>query len=411
MSVSPARGLKDRVHDPARLAALYATGLLDSPPEECFDRYTRLASTLLDIPVTLITLIDRERQFFKSQVGLPEPLASERGTVLERSFCRFVVDGDDALVIEDSRVHPLVRDNPAVEDGNIAYLGVPLRMPDGHVLGTFCAVLDEPHSWSERDVGIMLDLAVSVMTEIELRLLASKLEAQYEQLRAAELQRDEMVHMLVHDLRNPLTSLLAGLALVDDTSALGNDQQQALNIARRGGDALLAMVNEVLDVNKGEAGRLQMQRSPVDPAELIACASEQMSQLAQRAGVTLTSRAARLPPCPLDADKLRRVLVNLVANAVQHTPRGGRVELIAEAGAAGQLRLRVSDTGPGIPEAHIARLFDKFANLDGPRRGGASTGLGLAFCKLVVEAHGGSIGVDSRLGQGTTFTLELPVGA
>ncbi|MES2719615.1 MAG: GAF domain-containing sensor histidine kinase [Pseudomonadota bacterium] len=398
------------IENPARLAELHATGLLDSPPEESFDRFTRLASALIGIPLTLVTLVDRDRQFFKSQVGLDDELAAVRETPLERSFCKHVVESGQPLIIEDARLHSLVRDNPAVKDGAIAYIGMPLITPEGQTLGTFCAVDDQPHFWNERDIRIMRDLAATVMTEIELRLLAGKLLAQYNQLRATELQRDDMAQMLVHDLRNPLTSLLAGLHLIDEVDALDPMQAQALQIARRGGDALLRMVNEILEVSKYQAGHLQLDYSSVNIPDLLTLAREQVGSMAERASIRLEQHSDdQLPACQLDADKLRRVLVNLLANAIQHTAAGGGVSLNASLLTGGRLEIRVSDNGLGIPSEQIARIFDKFNSGCTARHLGSSTGLGLSFCKLVVEAHGGSISVDSKLDRGSTFTLMLPV--
>jgi len=398
------------IQNPARLAELQATGLLDSPAEESFDRFTRLANALLDIPLTLVTLIDRDRQFFKSQVGLDDELALTRETPLDRSFCKHVVESGEPLIIEDARLHSLVRDNPAVKDGAIAYIGMPLITPSGQTLGTFCAVDDQPHRWNDRDIRIMRDLAATVMTEIELRLLASRLLAQYNQLRATELQRDDMAQMLVHDLRNPLTSLLAGLHLIDDMQALDPLQTQALQIARRGGDALLRMVNEILEVSKYQAGHLQLNYDAVHLPDLLGTASEQVGSLAERARIQLDWHCTSdMPNCQLDADKLRRVLVNLLANAIQHTAPCGSVSLNASLLADGRLEIRISDNGMGIPSEQILRIFDKFNAGSSARHLGSSTGLGLSFCKLVVEAHGGNICVDSQLDQGSTFTLTLPV--
>ncbi len=132
--------------------------------------------------------------------------------------------------------------------------------------------------------------------------------------------------------------------------------------------------------------------------------------MAERASIRLEQHSDdQLPACQLDADKLRRVLVNLLANAIQHTAAGGGVSLNASLLTGGRLEIRVSDNGLGIPSEQIARIFDKFNSGCTARHLGSSTGLGLSFCKLVVEAHGGSISVDSKLDRGSTFTLMLPV--
>ena len=127
--------------DPARLDQLFRLQLLDSPPEEPFDRLTRLAARALGAPIALVSLVDDRRQFFKSSFGLPEPWASRRETPLSHSFCQHVVASASPLRIEDAREHPLVRDNPAIAELSvIAYLGVPLKTPEGRTLGSFCVM-------------------------------------------------------------------------------------------------------------------------------------------------------------------------------------------------------------------------------------------------------------------------------
>lgn len=163
------------VNDVDRLLALRATGLLDTPPEETFDRLTPLAGRILGVPVSLISLVDTDRQFFKSQVGLPAPYDTSRETPLTHSFCQHVVITEDVLLVRDAKADPRVCDNLAVRDLNvIAYLGVPLRMPDGSVLGSLCAIDGEGRDWGPDDISALWDLAQIVMDEIALRLEMGK---------------------------------------------------------------------------------------------------------------------------------------------------------------------------------------------------------------------------------------------
>lgn len=155
--------------DPNRLAALALTGLLDSEAEPSFDRLARLAAKFLGTPVTLVSLVEDSRQFFKSCVGLPEPWTSRRETPLSHSFCQHVVTSRQLLAIADSRLDPRVKDNPAISElGVIAYLGIPLVIDD-QVIGTFCAIDGKPREWSADDVQVLRDLSASVLTEIRLR--------------------------------------------------------------------------------------------------------------------------------------------------------------------------------------------------------------------------------------------------
>ena len=159
----------------ARLAAVARTALLDTPPEAAFDRLTRMAARLLGAPVSLITLVTDDRQFFKSAMGLPEPWASRRSAPLSHSFCRQVAISGEPLIVEDARRHPLLRANPAVREfGWIAYAGVPLVGRDGGVVGSFSVVDGMPRLWSERDVTLLRDLAACAASEIELRLRESR---------------------------------------------------------------------------------------------------------------------------------------------------------------------------------------------------------------------------------------------
>jgi GAF domain-containing protein len=162
--------LDTRVLDPRRLAALRACALLDTPAEASYDRLTRLAAGFLRAPVSLVSLVDADRQWFKSAVGLPEPWATLRQTPLSHSFCRHVVGTGEALVVEDARADPRVRDNPAVPELGIqAYLGLPMTTADGYTLGSFCVIDTSPRPWEPGDIALMEDLTALVMTEIELR--------------------------------------------------------------------------------------------------------------------------------------------------------------------------------------------------------------------------------------------------
>ena len=157
------------VRDPARLEALRATGLLDSAPDPGFDRHARLAAQMMNAPVALVSLVDEDRQFFKSCLGVAEPWASERETPLSHSFCQHAVAAREPLVVDDAREHPVLRENPSIREmGAIAYAGVPLIDPEGHALGTLCVIDSRPRQWSSHQVELLGDLAASVVSEITL---------------------------------------------------------------------------------------------------------------------------------------------------------------------------------------------------------------------------------------------------
>jgi GAF domain-containing protein len=158
------------VRDAERLAALHSARILDTPPEEAYDRLTRLAMNLLNAPVAQVSLVDEDRQFFKSAHGLDEPWASARVTPLTHSICQHAVDAREPLVIEDARTHPLVRDSLAIRDLNVvAYAGVPLITSTGQALGTLCVIDHKPRAWTGEQIETLKTLAAAVLAQIELR--------------------------------------------------------------------------------------------------------------------------------------------------------------------------------------------------------------------------------------------------
>ena len=164
-------GVDKRMREPRRLDAVHALRLLDTPAEDAFDRLTRLAARLLRAPIALVSVVDGRRQFFKSAYGLPEPWASLRETPLSHSFCKHVVASAAPLSITDSRQHPLVCRNAAIGDlGVVAYLGAPLTLTSGIVIGSFCVIDTKPRAWTTSERQTMADLAASIMSEIALHI-------------------------------------------------------------------------------------------------------------------------------------------------------------------------------------------------------------------------------------------------
>lgn len=167
-AASRVTGASAAVRDPARLQAVRSSGLLDSPPEERFDRLTRVAARALNAPVALLSVVEDDRQFLKSSVGLADPWHSKREMPLSHSFCQHGV-GCAELVVADAREHPLLRNSPAIADlGAIAYLGIPLRTIDGYELGAMCVIDHRRRDWSPDEISVLRDIADAVEHEIQL---------------------------------------------------------------------------------------------------------------------------------------------------------------------------------------------------------------------------------------------------
>lgn len=229
----------------------------------------------------------------------------------------------------------------------------------------------------------------------------------------AERLREELINMLVHDLRAPLAVIRGSLELLESAlpATVAGDVERVLNMAQRNVEQLFAMVDNLLDIHRLESGRLTILPAPITAQDLLREVVESMRGAAESAHITLKLETeANLPLLSVDIELMRRVMRNLIDNAIKFTPDGGEVQVWARQSETAQaVELGVRDTGAGIPPEAQPRLFKKFEQVvskQGRRRG---TGLGLPFCKLVVDAHGGTIHVKSAPGQGSTFIVSLPL--
>jgi signal transduction histidine kinase len=229
--------------------------------------------------------------------------------------------------------------------------------------------------------------------------------------RTLEQVREDMTHTMVHDLRNPLTGIVAALNMVLDgyMGALSPAHHQVLSIAHNSSERMMKLVNAILDVSRLESGRMPVNLIAVNVVDLIREAVQAQAALAQNKKIKLESDLpAGLPPVQADLNLIQRVLQNLIGNALKFTPEGGSVQvaarLVQESSTVGVVHVSVSDTGPGIPLEIQSQLFQKFVTGGQPEHG---SGLGLAFCKLAVEAHGQRMWVESSVGKGTTFAFGL----
>jgi signal transduction histidine kinase/ActR/RegA family two-component response regulator len=410
--------------DTSRLSALARSGLMDSEAEPSFDRVSSLASRLLNAPVALLSLVDDRRQFFKSALGLTGQAAADRETALSHSFCQHVVTSGAPLVVDDALQHPKVRTNPAIQDLNVkAYIGVPVTDPDGFVLGSFCVIDGQARSWSESDLATLKDLAALVMTELALRReISDRRTAQaalLKQNKALAAARDEaesavrakaaFLSNISHEIRTPMNAVI-GMTELLETTDLNAEQREFTQTIRTGGETLISLINDLLDLSKIEAGRLELERKPVVLSACIHEATQLVGYAAHAKGLTLRSVLSASLPQSFCADptRLRQILVNLLGNAVKFTS-SGEVVLSVSQPNRDVLRFEVRDTGIGIHADQLERLFKPFSQADASTtRLYGGSGLGLAICHRLVMQMGGQIGVDSVPGQGSGFHFQIP---
>ncbi|MFQ6097208.1 MAG: sensor histidine kinase, partial [Armatimonadota bacterium] len=224
-----------------------------------------------------------------------------------------------------------------------------------------------------------------------------------------EKLRDDMMDMIVHDLRTPLTGVMSSLQTIEASQYDAEIVNEFVPAALESSRMLLELVNTLLDVSKLETGQITLDIGPLRFEDIVREAVAQVKPLADDRSHELHLALDR--ECPViqaDEDMLRRTLVNLLANAIKFTPRGGRVGLSARCDEMG-LTFSVSDNGPGIPPEYRDKIFDKFGQVETRKAGPAhSTGIGLTFCKLVADAHGGRIWLDTEVGKGSRFFLFIP---
>ena len=521
------------VDEVERLAALHSLCILDTPPEERFDRITRLAQALFHVPFCLVSLVDAERQWFKSAQGL-----GVRETPRSLSFCGHAILGHRTFIVEDAREDPRFHDNPYVagEPHIRFYAGHPLRSIDGHHIGTLCLLDREPRHLIQEQIDALADLAAIVENEIRLvaaaQLRESAIRAQelvrkfftlsldmlciatfdgyfqrlnpawwktlgynpedlygkpfiefvhpddrertareterlrhggttvsfenryrcrdgsyrnllwssasdpearlfyavardITQIRRVEEDLRHAYHMveeasqaksrflanMSHEFRTPLNSVIGFADVLMESSPASNSEQRSyLERVRTNGIHLLQLVNDILDLSKIEAGKLELRLQPVSLAELVGSIVNDLSVQAQSKGIELTTTLPDdLATLHTDAQRLRQVVINLVGNAIKFTDRGSvTVQVCVYPDSHTPQRLDVVDTGIGIPAAQLNTVFEAFQQVDGSTaRKYPGTGLGLAICKSLVERMGYTITVESEMGRGSTFSIHF----
>jgi two-component system sensor histidine kinase/response regulator len=225
--------------------------------------------------------------------------------------------------------------------------------------------------------------------------------------------RRDLISMIVHDLKMPLSTILPSLEslLVGDLGKLSKDQAHFIHMARRSAQEMLMLIQNLLDVAKMEEGKLKLHPELFNPPDWATSVVSNFKPLAEAANKKLSLTFARdLTPLEGDTALLGRVLGNLISNALRHTPAVSGEVAVTLYHDGGQLAVEVRDNGEGIPEEEIGRIFEKFVQGEKTKSSlGSGTGLGLTFCKMVVDAHGGHITVFSQPKEGSAFTFRLPI--
>ena len=404
-------------NDADRLAELHYYRILDTPAEASFDELTQLAAYICQAPVSLISLVDKHRQWFKSVCGID---ISENPR--QYAFCGYTILGNTPFVIEDAIIDARVKDNPQVlGDPQIRfYAGIPLMSPRGHALGSLCVVDFVPKKLNQSQINGLKTLASQVMQLLESRLFSEKIthytnvleDAHFQALKANQA-KSQFLAMISHDIRTPLHGIIAALDLLSD-SQLSSQQQNYVATANISAQILQAIISDVLDFSKIEANKLTL--NPTSTSLLELCTTikqilqEEISQKQLR--FTIDFDPAIPERLSIDKNRLSQILLNLCSNAVKFTPIQGSINLschLQQMSADGvSVKVCVTDTGIGIAPEQQQDIFSPFVQANNHNyEEHDGTGLGLAISSRLLELMNSKLHLQSTLGEGSVFYFDL----
>lgn len=393
----------NNLSNPRRLRALAETCLVNSPPEDSFDRYTRLCSALLSVPVAAAVLVEAERLYFKSRyfMGRVPPMGLSGPAT--QSFCQNVVIDRQAFVVEDARENERTRDSLAVTQYHIrAYAGLPLRNPEGEILGSFCAVDFQPRVWTEQDLAQLEDLRNGVESEIALRLQVYRLDQTGSVLRRHLRATQQLFRNLDHEVRTPLNAIL-NLSLAAKELELPPQAAELIGSIHQGSAQLTKVLEGVLDLAALEAGQVLSSAQPTNLTRLMEAQQAMVEALGRK---DLELQIDRDPEMPewvnLDGSRLGQLLAILLQCHLSRCEGGAVFQLQAHWPEAELLELRLSCDGYSLTPEEVARLFASGVS-DG------QDGLSLTVVNALVELLYARLWgqADER---GVHFQLRLPVG-
>ncbi len=397
-----------------RLKALEALEILDTFPDEAFDRLARLAGSLLGSPMALISLIDRDRQWFKSHYGL-----NSSETPRDIAFCAHAILGDEVFVVPDALKDERFVDNPlVVSDPRIRfYAGAPLKTRSGYNIGTLC-ILDRCPRFglSVGQKQNLRDLAALVVDQLETRRILRTVQHTNTQPdetmkgSSHHLQSEFLAH-ISHELRNPMNAVIgySDLMLAAPYGPLGDERYREYVAAiHASGGHMLALVTDILEYAQLEAGTLKLTLEAVDLSEIARETAQILGKLADDRGVKLVlPETLSGPLIEADTVKLRQILINLVSNAIKFTPRDGSVSVVVD-DVDGMAKVSVRDTGVGIAADDMAKVMAPFGQVVRSLGRQEGFGLGLPITKSLIVRHGGYMTIDSTPGVGTNVHVFLP---
>lgn len=359
-------------------------------------RIVHVAAELCESEQASILLYDHVKGelYFEAATNLEQPMMSGLSVPVDSSIAGWIVTHRQPIIISDTSQDKRHFSNVAkVTNTNTrSLLGAPLITKD-KVVGALEAINKRNGEFTTEDQEILITLGAQAAVAIE---------------NARLFQQSDLIADLVHELRTPLASLNTAVHLLLRTDVPDEQRSRISEIIRDEIFRLSEMTTSFLDLARLESGRAQFHPSHFDLGKLLEDCREMMHSRATEKGLTLYLESSpELPPVYADQDKIKQVVLNLVSNAIKYNSPAGSIWVKADADK--DFVISVRDMGPGIPPESLPNLFQKFFRVPGLENMSSGTGLGLSICKRIVEAHNGSIEVQSTVGKGTTFSVHLPI--
>jgi len=391
---------EDYARENERLQLLRSYAILDTLPEKDYDNLAKLAAEICGTPISLVTLLDDNRQWFKSNYGL-----EMSQTPKEFAFCAHAIKDDTKiLMVEDARKDIRFKGNPLVEDEPhiVFYAGVPLRGADGLPLGTLCVIDHQPKRLSENQIRALNILSNQVMNLLELRKKKMQLEMANSVLESNNLALERFANLVAHDLKSPLNNIIS---LARSFNVLYGDKltEEGLKLIgyiRNSADSLKNLIDGLLDYSKS-VSFVKAKKSPI----LLETFWKDIAQLFSSVADCAITFKSDLQYINANTIAVQQIIINLISNAIKYNDKK-QIEIELCIKAAGEnYHITVMDNGMGISKKNQDEIFELFHTLSiKDRFGKIGTGIGLATVARTVNNLGGKISIDSEIGKGTSFT-------
>ena len=387
-----------------RVQAVRSYEIFDTEEENDYDALTSIASMICQIPVALITFIDDKRQWFKSHHGT---VINEN--LREYSFCTHTIAAEEEImVVSDASKDERFANNPMVTGPTkIAfYAGVPLVNSEGYALGTLCVLDQVSRELTPDQKNALKILAKQVIDKIELRRKIKELATVNKELKLSEQRKSDFLSIVSHELKTPITTLKANLQMLDRIKEKPDSPlfPKLVDSCSKNVEKINLMVDDLLNMHRYSENQLELNKTHFSIYDLmsICCNHVRIDDRHE-----LFVKGDHKIMLYADEHRIEQVLVNFVNNAVKYAPDSRQIDLTVSI-VDNNVKVSVKDYGPGIPEDNIPHLFDRYWRASHSGKKYTGLGLGLYICAQIIARHDGQIGVESTIGQGSTFWFTIP---